>query len=152
MIDRLPFEARREVVTSFGKGDVLFWKDKEFPDKTGSKDSYIIVLTEVIENKFFLVVRGTTNEVIYNTPSGKKREIFTLNPSEGNLPKKTILDLQYIYKIDIENITQDFSERVKHIGKISPQVPNQLTNKVKSAKTVEKWKKTVICESQQSKL
>lgn len=152
----LPPKAREEVVTSLGKGDVLFWGKYKFPDPKDKefKDSYIFIISEIIQNDSFLVIRGTADSRgIYETSLGKRKEIFRLNPKDCQfLKKETILNFEHIVEISKEKIVKDFSVGAKRIGKIPQEIMKQLNQAILSAKTVERWKQKIIKESQASSL
>ena len=65
------------------RGDVLFWENYEFKNKTNEGD-VIVILTEC-KNDSFLAIRATTNTKRYQAPSHLQKEFIILSPSEDPL-------------------------------------------------------------------
>lgn len=126
------------------KGDVLFWENYKF--KGGNrKTSRFIILTEC-KNDFFLAIRATNNIELYEKPSSLCKEFIKLLANEEPLfPKPTILDLNRIFPLGVEQMKKLFGEQIKRTTHISAKTLDKLEGLVEKSKILRKdWKNWIL--------
>ena len=141
-----PIEKRKDRATSYAKGDVLYWEGYEFPDGTGRKNSYIVFLSECINESSFLIARGTATIERYK--SGKIRDFVVITPKDCPIfAEETAIDFRGIKEVSVEKVAGALSVKARPIGTIPPEILNRLTNAIVASKVVPRWMKRVIQQS-----
>lgn len=119
------------------KGDVLFWENYQFKDGS-RKTSRFIILTDC-KNNSFLAIRTTSRTELYEKPIGLHREFIKLLVNEDHLfTESTILDLNRIFVLKVDEMKQLFGEQIKRPSCISNDVLNKLEALIVNSKILRK--------------
>ena len=130
------------------KGDVLFWES--FRGKKQTKDSYFVVLSRCINDRF-IVVRATSKKELYTGTLAKRlsHDIALIKKGETKIfPKDTILDLNWLHHFTVEELAQLIGgTTLKKKGRLPECLIDKINETVKSSVTVSKHDKKIILQS-----
>ena len=148
--------AIKHLRSSCGKGDVLFWKN--FPGKEKSRDSYFVLLTNCVDDKF-LVVRATAQTQYYfNGPIAKRLEhdiVFIKSGETDLFTKNTIIDLTWRRWFLIDELARLLGIHIEKRGRLSENLIKRINQNVKESTTISERDQKIIlqyCKIPQNKI
>lgn len=131
----------------FSKGDVLFWGS--FPGKEQSRDSFFVLLTTCINDRF-LVVRATAKIQFYtgSLPKRLAHEAVLIKANETSLfPKDTVLDLTWIDSFTVQEMSKLLGSNIKLHGRLPDAIIQRIDEVVQISITVSERDKKLILQA-----
>ncbi len=143
----IPEEIALEHLRSFyRKGDVLFWEN--FPGKEKSKDSYFVLLTDCVNDKFLMARTTSRTYYYFNGPLAKRIEhdiVFIKNGETQLFAKDTIIDLTSFRWFSVNQLAKLLGESLKKKGQLSKKLIERINQCVKQSVTIsERDIKTIL--------
>lgn len=129
--------ALKHLQSSCRKGDVLFWEN--FPGKEKSKDSYFVLLTDCVNDKFLMA--RTTSRIYYyfNGPLAKRVEhdiVFIKSGETKLFVKDTIIDLTSFRWFSVNQLAKLLGGTIKKKGRLSGELIKRINQCVKQSVTI----------------
>lgn len=124
--------------SSCGKGDVLFWKN--FPGKEKSRDSYFVLLTNCIDDKFLAARATAQTQYYFFDDSFAKRiehDIVFIKSGETQLfIKDTVIDLTWLHWFSVGQLAKLLGTSIEKRGQLSNDLIKKINQSVKQAITI----------------
>jgi len=139
--------ASQHLRESFSKGDVLFWRG--FPGLERKRNSYFVLLTNCINDQF-IVARATRQIEHYSGATAKRLEhdiIFIKKNETTIFPEDTIIDLTWIEKFTIENLSKLLGSDISRKGTLPTDVIQRINDAVRMAVTISERDRKLILKT-----
>lgn len=141
--------AQNHLKSSCHKGDVLFWKG--FPGKEKLRDSYFVLLTNCIDDKF-LAARATVQTQYYFSGSGTKRLehdiVFIKSGEATSFSKDTVVDLTWRRWFFVNDLAKLLGAGIEKRDRLPENIINRINKCVKEAITISEIDRKTILDCQ----
>ena len=136
-----------DIAKNLQRGDILFCKSYKFPDGT-IKNKLIVVLSNCINDKFFVCVLPTSKIAFYKNPLNQT-DIIWLEAKEAKcFSLTTVIDLKHYFFIRASDIGEKlYDKTLKKAGMLPKEFIQRINDVVINAKTLNVKIKNLILTS-----
>lgn len=133
----LPDSVLEQYAVSLRRGSILLWKDYQFSDGN-KKDKLVLLLSDCVKNKCFVVVLPTSQ--IQHYVAGSREMVDTVAFPKGSstfFKTDTIIDLKSVILVEVEKLVPHLRSKVaKKIGELDVSDWENICNVVTNAQTL----------------